>query len=363
MIKEKKELKLATKEYVQVFSKIKKQIKTAQIKAAFSANEELIKLYWLMGKTISEQQEKYGWGSNFLKQLAKDLQSFFPGTGGFSRANLSRIRSFYRHYEKCAQAVHKSNKLPIFRIPWGHNIMIFQRTKTENEMLWYAGKTLEQGWSRRMLEDCIKTNLYKREGSAITNFKTTLPSPYSDIANQTLKDPYLFDFLTLQKGYIEKDLEQGLISHIQKFLLELGEGFAFIGRQYHLEISESDYYIDLLFYHIKLRCFVVIELKTTEFKPEHAGKLNFYLSAVDDLLKGNDDKPTIGLLLCKTKDTFKAEYALRDINKPIGVAEYKAKLVESLPEKLKSNLPTIKEIEAELEKKKALTEKEYHETK
>lgn len=353
-MKKKEELRVVGKEYVQTLLKIKEQVNAAQVKAAFSASEELIKLYWSIGKTIIDKQKDYGWGSSFLEQLAKDLQGSFPGTGGFSRANLTRMRSFYRHYEKCAQAVHKINELPVFRIPWGHNIIIFQRAKTAGAMLWYAQKTLEHGWSRRMLEDCIQSNLFKREGAAVTNFKVTLPSSHSDMANQTLKDPYVFDFLTLQKGYVEKDLEQGLISHIQKFLLELGEGFAFIGRQYHLEVSGSDYYIDLLFYHIKLRCFVVIELKTTEFKPEYTGKLNFYLSAIDDLLRGKDDNPTIGLLLCKTKDKFKAEYALRDINKPMGIAEYETKLVESLPKGLKGSLPTIEEIEAELEKKEAL---------
>lgn len=345
---------ILTKEYVQILSTIKKQIKATRFNAALAANKELIRLYWSIGKIVTEKQKNHGWGSNFLEQLAKDIQSSFPGTSGFSRANLSRMRLFYRHYEKCAQPVRIFNELPIFRIPWGHNVIIFQSIKTKEKMLWYAKKALEQGWSRRMLEDCIKTNLYSREGSAVTNFKATLPSPQSDMANQTLKDPYLFDFLTLQKGYAEKDLEQGLVSHIQKFLLELGDGFAFIGRQYHLEISGSDYYLDLLFYHIKLRCFVVIELKTTEFKPEHTGKLNFYLSAVDDLLRCKEDRPTIGILLCKTKDKFKAEYALRDINKPIGVAKYKAKLIEALPESLKNSLPTVEEIEIELEKEKNL---------
>ena len=342
------------KEYAQTLSDIKKRIKVAQAKAIFAVNTELIKLYWMIGKTIIERQEKYGWGANLVDQLVKDLQSEFPGIKGFSRANIFRMQAFYRVYEKVAQAVRQFENLPISKVPWGHNVLIFQKIKTEKEMLWYAEKTIEYGWSRRELEGYIKTKLYEREGAAITNFKTTLPSPYSDVAHQTLKDPYVFDFLTLHKKHIEKDLEQGLIDHIQKFLLELGEGFAFIGRQHHLEISKSDYYIDLLFYHIKLRCFIVIELKTTEFKPEYVGKLNFYLSAVDDLLRNKDDKPTIGLLLCKTKDKFKAEYALRDINKPIGVAEYETKLVESLPKDLKGSLPTIQEIESELEKQKEL---------
>ncbi|MFH1644687.1 MAG: PDDEXK nuclease domain-containing protein [bacterium] len=293
--------------------------------------------------------------------MAKDLQNSFPGMGGFSRTNVFRMSAFYRAYEKIPQAVGKIDLLPIFKIPWGHNTILLERLKSEKERLWYAEKSLELGWSRKMLEDYIKTKLYDREGAAITNFKTTLPSPHSEMAHKTLKDPYIFDFLTMREGYVEKDLEEGFVSHIQKFLLELGEGFAFIGRQYHLEISESDYYLDLLFYHIRLKCFVVIELKTTEFKPEYVGKLNFYLSAVDDLLRGKDDKPTIGLLLCKTKDKFKAEYALRDINKPMGVAEYETKLVASLPKNLKGSLPTIEEIEAELEKRDELENVEKNE--
>ncbi len=355
MPKKKKDISnILTKEYVQTLLDIKKQIKTAQFKAVSSVNEELIRLYWSIGKTVVEKQKSHDWGSNFIVQLAKDLQNSFPGTGGFSKSNIFRMRAFYRAYESFPQPVGNFHKLPFFQIPWGHNAMLLEKLKSEKERLWYAEKTLELGWSRRTLEDCIKTKLYDREGSAITNFKTTLPSLQSKIAQQSLKDPYLFDFLTLQEDYLEKDLEQGLVSHIQKFLLELGEGFAFIGKQYHVEISGSDYYIDLLFYHIRLRCFVVVELKTTEFQPEYAGKLNFYLSIVDDLLKQKNDNPTIGLLLCKTKDKFKAEYALRDINKPIGVAEYETKLVESLPKKLKGSLPTIEEIEIELEKQQEL---------
>lgn len=350
----KKKNSVLTKDYAQILSDIKQRIKVAQAKAVFSVNTELISLYWMIGKTIAKRQTEHDWGSNFLEKLAKDLQSSFPGVSGFSRANIARMRAFYRHYEKCAQLVRKLEDLPFTQIPWGHNVIIFQRIETTDKMLWYAKKTIEHGWSRRELEGYIKTKLYDRKGAAITNFKSTLPSPYSDVAHQTLKDPYIFDFLTLHQKYLEKDLEQGLINHIQKFLLELGEGFAFIGRQYHLQISDSDYYIDLLFYHIKLRCFVVIELKATEFKPEYAGKLNFYLSAIDDLLRSKDDKPTIGLILCRTKDKFKAEYALRDINKPIGVAEYETKLVEALPKSLKGSLPTIEEIEAEMEKQKTL---------
>ncbi len=349
---QKKQLKiLDAQEYGHILTHLKKEIKEAQIKAALAANKELIKLYWSIGQTIVEKQSAYGWGSGFIEQLAKDLKSAFPGIKGFSRANLFRMKAFFLAYEKVAQDVRQIESTPVFQIPWGHNVTILQRIKEDNQRIWYANKVVENGWSRSMLETWIKSDLYNREGRAITNFQHTLPAPHSDMAQQSLKDPYVFDFLTLHDDHVERDLERGLIEHIQKFLLELGAGFAFIGSQYHLEVADEDYYIDLLFYHMQLRCYIVIELKNTAFKPEYAGKLNFYLSAVDDLLRHKDDKPTIGLLLCKTKNNVTAEYALRDINKPIGIAEYEAKIVKSLPKDLKSKLPTIEELEAELKKK------------
>jgi predicted nuclease of restriction endonuclease-like (RecB) superfamily len=232
-------------------------------------------------------------------------------------------------------------------------MIILDKIVDHTQRLWYIQQTLENGWSRSMLEHWIESNLYKRQGKAITNFKQTLPAPQSDLAEQVLKDPYNFSFLALDKKYREKELEQGLIDHIQKFLIELGEGFAFIGRQYRIEIDNEDSFIDLLFYHLKLRCYFVVELKATAFDPRDAGQMNFYLSAVDSLLKHPTDNPSIGILLCKTKSKIKAEYALRDINKPIGITSYETKLVESLPKDLKSCLPTIGEIEAELEKRTA----------
>jgi predicted nuclease of restriction endonuclease-like (RecB) superfamily len=351
---EKKTKTVLTKEYAQTLADLKKEVQNAQIKAALSANKELIKLYWTIGKTIVEKQEKNGWGSNIIETLAKDLQDTFPGMAGFSRANIFRMRAFFQAYEKVAQAVRQLDALPIFNIPWGHNIMLFQKLDSPKEQIWYAQKTIDHGWSRNMLELWIKSDLFKREGKAITNFKHTLPAPHSDLAQQSLKDPYLFDFLTLHKEHLEKEIEQGLIDHIQKFLLELGEGFAFVARQKHLEVGGADYYIDLLFYHLKLRCYVVIELKSTAFKPEYTGQINFYLAAVDDLIKHPDDKPTIGLLLCKSKNNITVEYALRGNKSPIGISSYETKIVEKLPKNLKGSLPAVEEIEAELEKQNTL---------
>ena len=246
--------------------------------------------------------------------------------------------------------------LPIFGIPWGHNVILVTKLKDNDQRLWYAQKVVEHGWSRTMLEHWIKSDLFKRDGKAITNFKDRLPVPDSDIAQQAFKDPYIFDFLTLHKDYIEHDLEQGLIDNVQKLLLEMGKGFALVGRQYHIQVSDHDYYIDLLFYNFKLRCFVVVELKSRPFDPRDAGQINFYLSVVDDLLRHADDKPTIGLLLCKTKDNIIAEYALRNMSKPIGVAAYETEILKKLPKDLKSTLPTVEEIEAEFKKNEILSE-------
>lgn len=345
----------STKEYVQTLLYLKEQVQQAQIKATLSANKELIKLYWQFGKTIVKKQKINGWGSNIVERLANDMQKEFPGMGGFSRANIFRMQAFYAAYEKVAQAARLFEDMPIFNIPWFHNVVIMQKLKTIEERLWYAQKAIEHGWSRTILEMQIESSLHRREGKAVTNFSKTLPTPHSDMAKQSLKDPYLFDFLTLHDDFVEHELEQGLIDHVQQFLLELGQGFAFVGRQKHIEVGETDFYIDLLFYHIELKCYVVIELKNTAFKPEYTGQLNFYLSAVDDLLRTPDDKPTIGLLLCKTKNNVVAEYALRDINKPIGIAGYETKIIKSLPKNLKRCLPTVEEIEAELEKKEILT--------
>lgn len=337
--------------YVEFLSKIKERIRNSQLKAAIAASRELIKLYWDLGKDIVEKQEKAGWGSKVLERVAKDLQNEFPGIEGFSRTNIFRMKAFYLAYSNCLTAVGQlqvDQLEPFLNIPWGHNFILLDKLKSFEERLWYAKKVVEYGWSRSMLTIWIENKLHQREGKATTNFKTTLPSPQSDLAQQTLKDPYVFDFLTLHKEHLEKDLEDGLVNHIQKFLIELGQGFAFMGRQYPLTIAEEQFYLDLLFYHVKLRCFVVVELKAKAFKPEDAGQLNFYLSAVDDMIKHSTDNPTIGILLCKDRNRVIAEYAFRGIERPMSVVEYETMLTRAIPEKLKSSLPTVKEIEAEL---------------
>lgn len=344
--------------YAELLEDLKGRVRTAQLKAVLSVNREMIQLYWDIGRLIVERQEREGWGKGVVDRLAKDIQTAFPGLGGFSPSNVWRMRSLYLAYTKevaiLAQPVREldGQNLPqaATAIPWGHNVVLIEKLKDPLQRLWYARKALEHGWSRTILTVQMETNLYGRQGKAVTNFAATLPPLQSDLAQQTLKDPYLFDFLTLGDEAHERDLEGGLVAHVQKFLLELGVGFAFVGRQVHLAVGSEDFYLDLLFYHLKLRCYVVVDLKMKAFQAEHAGKMNFYLSAVDDLLRHPDDKPTLGLILCRTQDRFIAEYALRDIHKPIGVAEWQTRLVQSLPEDLRGSLPTIAELEAELAK-------------
>lgn len=339
-----------TKDYADFLQSLKMRITTAQNKASLAVNRELVLLYWQIGREILERQEKQGWGAKVVDQLSKDLRSAFPEMKGFSRANLLYMRAFAEAY-KDEQFVQQA----VGQIPWGHNVRILDKIKIPAEREFYIFKTIENGWSRDVLVWQIESKLFERQGKAVTNFELTLPKPQSDLANQLLKDPYNFDFLTLHDDAVERDLENALIANIQKFLLELGVGFAFVGRQYHLEVGGQDFYLDLLFYHLKLRCFVVIDLKTGEFKPEFAGKMNFYLSAVDALLKHEKDEPSIGLILCKSKNKFIAEYALRDVKKPIGVSEMQ--ILQALPENLKGNLPTIEELEKGLKIYKTLRRK------
>lgn len=342
--------------YAAVLEDIKKHIRTAQFRAASASSRELIELYWYIGRSIVERQKVEGWGRSIVERLASDLQKTSPGMAGFSSLNVWRMRAFYLAWtedlQKLSQPVTESEVKKLSRlvteIPWGHNIVLVHRVKDPLARIWYARMTVERGWSRDILVAQIESRLHDREGKALTNFRATLPAPQSDLAQQALKDPYVFDFLTLGMDARERELEQGLLDHIQKFMLEMGVGFAFFGRQVHLEVGGEDYYLDLLFYHLKLRCYVVIDLKIGGFKPEYAGKMNFYLSAVDDRLRHADDKPTIGLLLCKEKDKITVEYALRDMKKPIGVAQWRTRLIESLPKRLQGRLPTVEEIEKEL---------------
>ena len=322
-------------------SELKLKIRSSQIKAAVAVNSTLINFYWELGKMITEKQHQSSWGDKLLEQVSSDLREEFPDIQGLSTSNLKYCQRFYTFYNDF-----EIGQQPVDQLPWSHNIMIFTKSSSEKEAQFYIQQTIENNWSRDILGLQIKNKLFERQGKSINNFKTTLPEPFSDLAEQTLKDPYVFDFLTLSTKAKEKDIENQLIHHLKKFLLELGKGFAFVAQQYRFAIAENDYSIDLLFYHIRLKCYVVIELKNTKFVPEYAGKINFYLSAIDTLLKAEDDKPTIGLLLCRDKNNIEAEFALRDLNKPIGISEFQ--LTEILPEELKSSLPTIEEIENEL---------------
>lgn len=327
--------------YADWLGDLKSRIRTARMRAALAVNAELVRLYWEIGRDILSRQQQQGWGAKVIERLADDLRREFPDMKGFSRANMLYMRAFAEAWpdEPIVQQL-------VGQLPWGQNVMLMTKVKSREEREWYARKTFEHGWSRNILAMQIESRLYQRQGKAITNFERTLPPPQSDLAHQALKDPYLFDFLGLGDEAREREVERGLTAHITRFLLELGAGFSYVGRQVHLEVAGEDFYLDLLFYHLKLRCYVVIELKANEFKPEFAGKMNFYLSAVDDLLRHPGDGPTIGLILCKNKKELIVEYALRDSNKPIGVSEYL--LTETLPHDLEGSLPTVEQLEAEL---------------
>jgi predicted nuclease of restriction endonuclease-like (RecB) superfamily len=327
--------------YAALLKSIKERIQTAQVRAAVAVNQELVLLYWGIGKEILARQKVEGWGAKVIDQLATDLVRSFPEMKGLSSRNLKYMRAFADAWPEDSIVQQAAAQLP-----WFHNCIILDKIKDRAERLWYIQAAIEHGWSRNVLAIQIEAGLYGRQGKAITNFTKALPTPQSDLAQQLLKDPYNFDFLTLSKDADEREVEIGLVAHIQKFLLELGTGFAFVGRQYPLEIAGDDYRLDLLFYHLRLRCFVVIDLKSGPFKPEYAGKMNFYLAAVDDMLKHPSDNPTIGLILCKSKKELVVEYALRNTATPMGIAEFRH--LEKLPAELKGSLPSIEEIEAEL---------------
>lgn len=327
--------------YAHWLADIKTRVQAARSRAALAANAELVTLYWQIGSEILQRQQAAQWGDKVLDRLASDLREAFPEMKGFSSRNLKYMRYFAEH---CSQQAF--GQQPAAQLPWFHIVTLLTKLPTDEVREWYAHNAIAEGWSRVTLELNIRNRVHERQGQAITNFEARLPAPHSALAHETLKDPYLFDFLGLGEDALEREIENALVRHITHFLLELGSGFAFVGQQFRLEVGDKEFFIDLLFYHTRLKCYVVVELKATEFKPEHAGQLNFYLTAVDRQVKAPEDKPTIGLLLCKTKERLVAEYALSGIDKPIGVAEYE--LVRALPDKLMSSLPTVEELESEL---------------
>jgi len=365
-------------EYKTLIREIKIKIQTSQIKAHIKVNVELLKLYWDIGKIITIKQNKSSWGDGVIKQISKDLQLYFPNMKGFSVRNIVYMKKWFQFYTNSQkstdqlenldhhqlvdnkentivqQAVAQLKKTKIvnqlnhnaFNIPWGHNIAIISKCNSLEEASFYIHQTLQNNYSRKQLLDRIKADDYKRSGKSVNNFEEKLPAIHSKLAMETLKNPYNFDFLNLREEHDERELEDALMNNLSNFLIELGQGFSFVGRQYKLKIGQKDFKIDLLFYHIKLHSYVVIELKTVDFKPEFAGKLNFYVSAIDGEIKGVNDNPTIGLLICKSKDDTVVEYSFKDINKPIGISDYI--LTKILPDKFKSSLPTIEDIEAEL---------------
>ena len=333
---------LLSGDYDHFLQALKERIRTAQIRAALAVNRELVMLYWQIGQEIRLRQQAQGWGAKVISKLAKDLQKAFPDMKGFSRTNLLYMRAFAEAYPD-EQIVQQAAG----QIPWFHNCMLLDKVKDPQERLWYIQQTIQQGWSRSVLTQRVESGLYRRQGEgALTNFDQTLPQPQSDLAQQILRDPYNFDFLSLGHEAQERELEAALIRHIREFLLEMGVGFAFVGSQYPIQVGGKEYRLDLLFYHFRLHCFVVVDLKTVEFEPEFSGKMNFYVSAVDDLLRSAVDNPTIGIVLCKTQDQTVVEYALRDMNKPIGISTYQLK--HALPAPLQGNLPTIEELETQL---------------
>ncbi len=359
-------------DYAPLLADIKARVQSARIKAGLAANRELLALYWDIGRLILDRQKREGWGAKVIDRLSQDLQRSFPGQQGFSRANLLFMRAFADAWSETPIVLQPVRQLapgensqpatgaivqaplarlpttppePMASLPWGHNLLLLHKLEKPADRVWYAAKAVEHGWSRNVLALQIEAGLHKRQGKAVTNFEMTLPPGQSDLAQGITKDPYLFDFLMLRDDANERAVEDGLLTHVEKFLLELGAGFALVGRQVHLEVGDQDFYLDLLFYHLKLRCFVVIDLKARDFTPEAAGKMNFYLSAVDDRYRQPGDQPSIGLILCRSKNRVIAEYALRDMTKPIGVAGYVTRLVDSLPKALKGAVPSVAELE------------------
>jgi predicted nuclease of restriction endonuclease-like (RecB) superfamily len=360
--------------YPALLAEIKTRIRSAHLRASLAANHEMLRLYWDLGRMILTRQSREGWGAKVVDRLAADLRRAFPEHRGFSPRNLKYMRAFaeawpeisFVHQLGAPLAASKKTESAIVQaplaqiapasssaivqgilaqLPWYHHVALLDKLDAPSDRLWYAAKAVEHGWSRDVLAHHIGSGLHQRQGRAVTNFARTLPAPQSDLAQQITKDPYLFDFLTLHADANERAVEQTLLAHVEKFLLELGAGFALVGRQVHLEIGGQDFYLDLLFYHLHLRCFIVVDLKVREFTPEAAGKMNFYLSAVDDRFRQPGDQPSLGLILCRSKNRVIAEYALRDIKKPVGVADYVTRLVATLPAPLKNAVPSVAELE------------------
>jgi predicted nuclease of restriction endonuclease-like (RecB) superfamily len=358
-------------DYAPLLADIKRRVQSARIKAGLAANRELLSLYWDIGRLILSRQRTEGWGARVVDRLSSDLQREFPGQQGFSPRNLKYMRAFAEAWPEESAAlrctprepaivqeplapIQRPNspivQAPLAQLSWYHHLALLDKLKSRKDRLWYATAAVEHGWSRNVLVFQIQARLHKRQGRAVTNFKATLPPAQSDLAQGITKDPYLFDFFALRDDANERAVEEGLLAHVERFLLELGAGFALAGRQVHLDVGDKDFYLDLLFYHLALRCFVVIDLKARDFTPEAAGKMNFYLSAVDDRFRQPGDQPSIGLILCRSKDRVIAEYALRDLSKPIGVSGYVTKFVDSLPSALKGAMPSVAELEKGLAK-------------
>lgn len=358
------------KEYINWIQELKQRISSSQIKAGLAVNAEMISLYWSIGKDILEKQSRFDWGSKIVEQMAKDLKRELPNTNGFSRTNLFAMKQFYLFYKDSElvhqlggliqndtkneenQIVHQvagqlSKESILCKIPWRHHIAILQHCKDFESANFYIQQTILNNWSRNVLEIQLESKLIERQGKSLNNFEITLPKLQSDLAKETLKDPYKFDFLTLETDVQELELEKQLTENITQFLLELGKGFAFVGRQYPLQIGERERKIDLLFYHVKMHCYVVIDLKMGIFEPEYVGKMNYYLTAVDKQLKTDIENPSIGIILCKSKNSIEVEYALQDMNKPMGVSEFS---FNELPQNLQRNLPTVQELENEFKK-------------
>jgi predicted nuclease of restriction endonuclease-like (RecB) superfamily len=374
-----REAAVGRSDFAALLADVKGRIQAAQTRAVLAVNAELVRLYWDIGRIIADRQRREGWGAAVIPRLAKELKNELPELKGFSERNIDRMIAFYRVYPdpagfspppvaklppqgKAPQAVAKSPtqivqgalaQMPdslLWSVPWAHHVVLMEKVKDLAVRRWYMEQTLVGGWSRNVLALQIEARSHARHGKAVSNFAALLPAPQSDLAQQTLKDPYIFDFLTLTEPFQERELENELVRHLEKFLLELGQGFAFVGRQYRLDVGDEDFYIDLLFYHLRLRAFVVIDLKKGKFKPEYAGKLNFYCNVVNDRLKQPGDQPTIGLILCQERDRLLVEYSFAGIDKPIGISTYQ--LTRALPRALQSALPTVEEIEAELSPKR-----------